>query len=56
MIYRPLGVAPGPAICYSGYREGQSPDSQTYPAVTQIREDLRRIGFSNAAFFPERLR
>ena len=43
MIYRRLGVAPGPAICYSGYREGQSPDSQTFPTVAQIREDLRLL-------------
>ena len=39
-IYRPLGIAPGPAICYSGYREGQSPDSEVFPTVAQIREDL----------------
>lgn len=30
----------GNAICYSGYREGQSPDTQTYPSVDEIREDL----------------
>lgn len=31
----------GRAICYSGYREGQSPDGQVYPSLEQIREDLR---------------
>jgi exo-beta-1,3-glucanase (GH17 family) len=30
----------GRAICYSGYRAGQSPDSRTYPSLDQIREDL----------------
>lgn len=30
----------GNAICYSGYREDQSPQNQTYPSVEQIREDL----------------
>ena len=30
----------GRAICYSGYRHGQSPDSKVYPTVEQIREDL----------------
>jgi exo-beta-1,3-glucanase (GH17 family) len=35
------GLKPGNAICYSGYRHGQSPDSQTFPSVTQIREDLQ---------------
>lgn len=34
----------GNAICYSGYREGQSPDSRTYPSLAQIREDLRILG------------
>ena len=28
------------AICYSGYREGQSPPSQVFPSFEQIREDL----------------
>jgi hypothetical protein len=31
----------GRAICYSGYRHGQSPDSKTYPSLEQISEDLR---------------
>ena len=30
----------GHAICYSGYRRGQSPDDRTYPCANQIREDL----------------
>ena len=30
----------GRAICYSGYRHGQSPDSKSYPSLDQIREDL----------------
>jgi len=30
----------GNAICYSGYREGQSPASRVYPSRDQIREDL----------------
>ena len=30
----------GNAICYSGYRDGQSPDTKTYPTVDEIREDL----------------
>lgn len=28
------------AICYSGYREGQSPPSGVFPSYEQIREDL----------------
>ena len=30
----------GNAICYSGYREGQSPHHRSYPSRDQIREDL----------------
>ncbi|MEM8681988.1 MAG: glycosyl hydrolase family 17 protein [Pseudomonadota bacterium] len=30
----------GNAICYSGYRDGQSPHAQSYPSYEQIREDL----------------
>ena len=30
----------GNAICYSGYREDQSPVSQTYPGYEQVCEDL----------------
>jgi exo-beta-1,3-glucanase (GH17 family) len=31
----------GPAIAYSGYREGQSPDSGELPSQQQVTEDLR---------------
>lgn len=31
----------GNAICYSGYRDGQSPGEQIYPSLSEIREDLR---------------
>jgi exo-beta-1,3-glucanase (GH17 family) len=30
----------GNAICYSGYREGQSPNDRTYPSTDEILEDL----------------
>ena len=30
----------GNAICYSGYRHGQSPDQRIYPSLDEIREDL----------------
>jgi exo-beta-1,3-glucanase (GH17 family) len=33
----------GNAICYSGYREDQSPDLKRYPTVEQIREDLHLL-------------
>jgi exo-beta-1,3-glucanase (GH17 family) len=36
-----LGLEHGNAICYSGYREGQSPHSGTFPTYEQIREDLQ---------------
>jgi len=38
--YRSLGIEPGKAICYSGYREGQSPDLEVYPSYAQVKEDL----------------
>ncbi len=28
------------AICYSGYREGQNPATETYPTYEQVKEDL----------------
>ena len=31
----------GNAICYSGYREGQSPIDQTYPSHEQVAQDLK---------------
>jgi exo-beta-1,3-glucanase (GH17 family) len=39
-LFKILGLAEGHAICYSGYRDGQSPDSGIYPTYEQIREDL----------------
>ncbi len=33
-------LAHGNAICYSGYRQGQSPVERVYPSYRQIREDL----------------
>ena len=35
-----IEIPTGRAICYSGYREGQSPDSRIYPSLEQIHEDL----------------
>tara|TARA_R110000868_G_scaffold37111_14_gene131598 strand:- start:5155 stop:6084 length:930 start_codon:yes stop_codon:yes gene_type:complete len=32
--------APGRAICYSGFREGQSPDTGVFPSFEEIKEDL----------------
>ena len=34
-----LKVAPGNAICYSGFRDGQQPGG-TYPSYEQVKEDL----------------
>ncbi|MBT8449286.1 MAG: glycosyl hydrolase, partial [Gammaproteobacteria bacterium] len=33
-------VVPERAICYSGFREGQSPATQTFPSYEEIKEDL----------------
>jgi exo-beta-1,3-glucanase (GH17 family) len=35
-----LKLPHGNAICYSGYRRGQSPGDRTYPSLAEIREDL----------------
>ena len=35
-----LQLPTGNAICYSGYRRGQSPGDKTYPSRAEIREDL----------------
>lgn len=35
-----LNIEHGHAICYSGYRDGQSPDSGNFPSYDQIKEDL----------------
>lgn len=40
MISDTMDVKPGRAICYSGYREGQSPNTGIYPSYEQIKEDL----------------
>lgn len=39
-LFIKLGLQPGNAICYSGYRHGQSPDSGIYPTYEQVKEDL----------------
>ncbi len=36
-----LGIEFGNAICYSGYREGQSPVDSIYPSYEQVAEDLK---------------
>ena len=41
--HAPVTLPQGRAICYSGYREGQSPDLRIYPSVAQIREDLHLL-------------
>ena len=38
-----LQLPTGPAICYSGYRTGQSPDARLYPSLAEIREDLHLL-------------
>ncbi len=38
--FKKLGIQPGNAICYSGYRDGQSPDQMIYPSYNQVKEDL----------------
>jgi exo-beta-1,3-glucanase (GH17 family) len=35
-----LKLPQGNAICYSGYRHGQSPGDKIYPSMAEIREDL----------------
>lgn len=39
-LARLTGAAFCDAICYSGYREGQSPRAGVYPSYEQIRQDL----------------
>ncbi len=34
----------GDALCYSGYRAGQTPKTELFPTPTQVLEDLRIIG------------
>lgn len=38
--HQPLKLPSGNAICYSGYRDGQSPGEKIYPSHQEIREDL----------------
>ncbi len=38
-----LGIEVGDAICYSGYREGQSPVTETFPTYEQVCQDLRLL-------------
>ena len=42
-IINSLALPQGDAICYSGYREGQSPDTRVYPSLPEIREDLHLL-------------
>jgi len=35
-----LNVGLGKAICYSGFREGQSPETGIFPTYKEIKEDL----------------
>ncbi len=39
-LFETLGLAGGKGICYSGYRDGQCPESEIYPTYEQIKEDL----------------
>jgi exo-beta-1,3-glucanase (GH17 family) len=39
-LFKTLGLPQGKAICYSGYRDGQSPESEIYPSYDQVKEDL----------------
>ena len=36
-----LNLPKGNAICYSGYRVGQSPDNEVYPTYNEVCEDLK---------------
>ena len=38
-----LALPSGNAICYSDYRQGQSPDTQVYPSIDEIRQDLHLL-------------
>ena len=38
--YKKIDIDFGTAICYSGYREGQSPDAGIYPSYEEVKEDL----------------
>ncbi|MGB5007621.1 MAG: hypothetical protein WBO39_11850, partial [Ferruginibacter sp.] len=38
-FFKKIGLPPGNAICYSGFREGQQP-GVAYPSYEEIKEDL----------------
>lgn len=38
--YKQSDIPYGKAICYSGYRNGQSPEADIHPSYDQVREDL----------------
>ena len=38
-----LGIEFGKAICYSGYREGQSPVNKIFPSYEEVLEDLNML-------------
>lgn len=38
---KPLAIEHANAICYSGYRENQSPITKDYPSYEEVREDLQ---------------
>lgn len=38
--YKSININTAKAICYSGYRDGQNPDTATYPSYDEIKEDL----------------
>ncbi len=42
-LFKILGIASGKGICYSGYRDGQSPELGIFPTYEQIKEDLLLI-------------
>lgn len=39
-LYKTFNMEPGKAICYSGFREGQSPETGIFPTYEQVKEDL----------------
>lgn len=41
--FNKLGIIPGKALCYSGFREGQNPGG-VYPGYEEIKEDLLLLG------------
>lgn len=43
-LYKELGLPYGKAICYSGYRHGQSPETGVFPTYEQVKEDLLLLG------------